>query len=59
VEGGRERLHEVAGIPAAGVLRLPAQAALPGDDHGQETSPDPGPACLEVGEEIVLSVQAG
>ena len=52
----RKRLHELASILAASVLRLPAQAALPDDDYGQKISPDSGPAGLEVSDEIVLSV---
>ena len=54
-----ERLSEVAGILAAGVLRLHARAALCGDDPGLEKSPDSGPAGLEVSEKTVLSVQRG
>jgi hypothetical protein len=49
----------VASILAASVLRLRAQAALLGDDHGREISPDSGRACVEVSYEIALSVQAG
>ena len=54
-----ERLHEVAGILAAGVLRLHARAAIPDDDSGRKLSPDSGPAGREVHEESVLSVQGG
>ena len=54
-----ERLSEVAGILAAGVLRLYARAALPGDDPGPEKSPNSGPAGLEVSGKTVLSVQRG
>ena len=54
-----ERLSEVAGILAAGVLRLHARAALPGDNPGLEKSPDSGPAGLEVSGETVLSVHSG
>ncbi|MCX7428723.1 MAG: hypothetical protein NTW96_24235 [Planctomycetia bacterium] len=54
-----ERLSEVAGILAAGVLRLRARAAFPGDNLGPQESLDSGPAGLEVSEETVLSVQRG
>jgi len=54
-----ERLCEVAGILAAGVLRLHARVALSGDDLGPEKSPDSGAAGLEVSEETVLSVHSG
>ena len=54
-----ERFSEVAGILAAGVLRLHARAALSGDDPGQEISPDFASAGLEVSEGTVLSVQGG
>ena len=53
-----ERLSEVAGILAAGVLRLHARAALPGDNSGPEKSLDSSPAGLEVSGETVLSVYA-
>jgi len=51
-----ERLSEVAGILAAGVLRLRAGAALPADDSGQKNPPESGPTCLEVPNETMLSV---
>lgn len=54
-----ERLSEVAGIFAAGVLRLHARAALSGDNLGPEKSPNSGAAGLEVSEETVLSVHCG
>ena len=54
-----ERFSEVAGILAAGVLRLHARAALSGDDPGPEKPPNSGPAGLEVSEKTVLSVHTG
>ena len=54
-----ERLSKVACILAAGVLRLHARAALPGDDPALEKSRDSGPAGLEVSEKTVLSVHSG
>lgn len=54
-----ERLSEVAGILAAGILRLRARAALPdkpGDSDGPENPGERGVSCLEVPEETVLSV---
>lgn len=51
-----ERLSEVASILAAGVLRLHARPAIPGDDLGRGISPDSGPAGLEGSKETVLSV---
>jgi hypothetical protein len=54
-----ECLSEVAGILAAGILRLHARAALSGDNLGPEKPPNSGPAGLEVFEETVLSVQRG
>ena len=54
-----ERLSEVASILAAGVLRLRASAALPGDDPNPEIPPDSWPTCLEVPAETVLSVHTG
>ena len=54
-----ERLDEVASIFAAGLLRLRARAALPGDDPTPEILPDSGPTFLEVPAETVLSVHSG
>jgi len=54
-----ERLSEVASILAAGVLRLHASAALPGDNPAPEILPDSGPTCLEVPAETVLSIHTG
>ena len=54
-----ERRAEVASILAAGILRLHARAALPGDDPSTEISPDSATACLEVPAETVLSVIHG
>lgn len=54
-----ERFSEVAGIMAAGILRLHARAALSGEHLAPEKSPNSGPAGLEVSEETVLSVQRG
>lgn len=54
-----ERLSEVAGILAAGILRLRARAALPEEpgDSGDPENPDErGVSCLEVSAETVLSV---
>ncbi|GIW90013.1 MAG: hypothetical protein KatS3mg109_0445 [Pirellulaceae bacterium] len=53
-----ERLHEVAGILAAGVLRLHSRAALPAhaQDSGPEKPAKAGEDCLEVPGKTVLSV---
>ncbi|GIW90600.1 MAG: hypothetical protein KatS3mg109_1032 [Pirellulaceae bacterium] len=53
-----ERLHEVAGILAAGVLRLHSRVALPAhaQDSGPRKPPEPGEDCLEVPGKTVLSV---
>jgi hypothetical protein len=54
-----ERLSEVAGILAAGILRLRARAALPeepGDSDDPENRDERGVSCLEVSAETVLSV---
>ncbi len=56
------RRREVAGILAAGVLRLRSRAALPAVKHldpGLENLPDSVPNCLEVSAETVLSVHTG
>lgn len=50
-----ERLSEIAGIFAAGILRLSARAALAGG-VSQETPPNSSSSCLEVPLETVLSV---
>jgi hypothetical protein len=56
-----ERLHAIATILAAGVLRLRALAALP--DRTVLSAPkiltESGPNCLEVPGETRLSVQDG
>ncbi len=57
-----ERRSEVAGILAAGVLRLSAMARLATDATNRLTSANPqksAPSCLEVPDETVLSVHNG
>ncbi len=54
-----ERLSEVAGIFAAGVLRLRASSSLPAADPAPEISPESWPTCLEVPAKTVLSVHLG
>jgi hypothetical protein len=57
-----ERRSEVAGILAAGVLRLSARAALPGDARELPAPKNPAESassCLEVPGETVLSVHNG
>jgi hypothetical protein len=57
----RRRL-EIAGILAAGILRLHARAALPsaaGELPGPRNLAESEPARLEVSEENVLSVHSG
>ena len=54
-----ERLSELAGVLATGILRLHARSALSGDNLSPEKSPNSAPAGLEVFEETVLSVQRG
>ncbi len=54
-----KRRCEVAGILAAGILRLHAHMAIPGDIQTPEISPDSATACLEVPAETVLSVIHG
>jgi hypothetical protein len=54
-----ERRSEVASILAAGILRLRARAAIPGDDPPAEISPESVTARLEVPAETVLSVIHG
>jgi hypothetical protein len=57
-----ERLHEVAAILAAGILRLRSRAALPtdpGQDSGPKNLQESGQDCLEVCGETVLSVHRG
>jgi hypothetical protein len=51
-----ERLSEVAGIFAAGILRLRARTALLADDTAPEILPESWPTCLEVPEKTLLSV---
>jgi hypothetical protein len=57
-----ERRAEVANILAAGVLRLSARAALPGDAPERSAPENPAESassCLEVSDETVLSVHNG
>ena len=57
-----ERLHEVAGIIAAGILRLRARAALPtcpAQHAAPKDSRESDRNCLEVPAETVLSVHTG
>ena len=54
-----ERHAELAAIFAAGILRLRARAALPGDSSSPEISPDLAAERLEVPAETVLSVVHG
>ena len=57
-----ERLRELAGILAAGILRLRSRSALPadpGERPGPENSPDSGQDSLEVAPKTVLSVHTG
>jgi hypothetical protein len=54
-----ERRSEIAAIFGAGVLRLHARVAIPGDDPSLEISPESATACLEVPPETVLSVIHG
>jgi len=56
------RFRELAGIFAAGVLRLRAWAALsadPGQRLAQENPAESASSCLEVSDETVLSVHNG
>lgn len=56
-----ERRAEIASILAAGILRLRARAALPGDEtagNGEDLGENVS-SCLEVSSETVLSVQHG
>jgi hypothetical protein len=54
-----ERLSAIAGILAAGILRLQSRAALLTSAGESEHLPDSGPACLDVSAKTVLSVHAG
>lgn len=57
-----ERRSEVASILAAGILRLSARAALPGDAPEVPAPENPAQSassCLEVSDETVLSVHPG
>lgn len=54
-----ERLSAVAGILAAGILRLQSRAAPLAHAPESEKSPDSGPTCLDVSAKTVLSVHAG
>ncbi len=54
-----KRRSEVASILAAGILRLHARVAIPGDAPPAEISPDSAAERLEVPTETVLSVING
>jgi hypothetical protein len=54
-----QRLHDVANIMAAGLLRLHTRAALSGTDSGQKNLPDSGKPGLDVSQKTVLSVHCG
>jgi hypothetical protein len=57
-----ERLQEIAGILAAGILRLRSRAALPtesDEQSGRPNSRESDQDCLEVPGDTVLSVQTG
>jgi hypothetical protein len=57
-----QRLSAIAGILAAGILRLRARAALPpSSEHlpGLQIPPESGPNCLELPPETGLSVHTG
>jgi hypothetical protein len=54
-----ERLHEVATILAAGILRLRSRAALPSEHPGPNNPSESAEDCLEVSAKTVLSVHTG
>jgi hypothetical protein len=57
-----ERFRELAGILAAGILRLRDRAALPagsGEHLAPENPEKTGNSCLELSAETVLSVHTG
>ena len=57
-----ERFRELAGILAAGILRLRDRAALAADpsEHSAPENPEKtGNSCLELSEKTVLSVHTG
>jgi hypothetical protein len=57
-----DRLREIAGLLAAGILRLRCRAALgagPASGPGPRNPPDSSLNCLEVSRETRLSVQTG
>lgn len=54
-----ERRTELAAIFAAGIMRLRARAALPGESSPAENSPDSAAERLELPAETVLSVVHG
>jgi hypothetical protein len=54
-----ERLSEVAGVFAVGILRSHARAAPSCDHPASEKSPNPAPPDLELSDETVLSVRCG
>ena len=57
-----DRLREIAGILAAGILRLRCRAALRSESASsadQKKLPDSSPNCLELSPETRLSVHRG
>jgi|YelNatPaOPRAMG01_1025707.scaffolds.fasta_scaffold186467_2 hypothetical protein len=57
-----ERFRELAGILAAGILRLRDRAALaadPGEHSAPKNSEESGDSCLELSAKTVLSVHGG
>jgi hypothetical protein len=57
-----DRLREIAGLLAAGILRLRCRAALPpapANDPGPKNPPDSSLNCLEVPRESRLNVHMG
>jgi hypothetical protein len=57
-----ERFRELAGILAAGILRLRDRAALaadPGEHPAPENPPETVHSCLELSGKTVLSVHGG
>ncbi len=54
-----ERRTELAGIFAAGILRLRLRLAIPPDESDSEKSSESGPERLELPAETVLSVHSG
>lgn len=55
-----QRFHEIAGILAAGILRLHVRVGLPAVSSTEsEKSQQSGPDCLELSPKTVLSVHTG